>query len=113
MATRYDCTVEPGSDFVLTVTLQDSSGVAQDITGATVEMDFRETYDDPNTLMTATTTDYITVTGATGTITIDIPASVTALITQDGVYDILVTYLSTVKERVLEGDFIYAPRVTR
>ena len=115
-AAKHDFTLEPGSDFQATVVLQDSDGNAQDITGAIVEMQVRETYDSNATLIDATSVGIgaeITVTGATGTIAIDVPGADTEDIIVSGVYDIQVTYLSGVIERVLEGRMVLSPSVTR
>lgn len=115
-AAEHNFYLEPGADFQATLVLQDSDGNAQDITGASVLMHVRETYTSPDTLLVASSqgaSPEITVTGATGTIVIDVPGADTEDIEVSGVYDVVVTYTTGIIERVLQGEMLLSPAVTR
>ena len=92
-AANYEITVEAGTTWQLVLTLYDSSNALIDLTVAL---------------------GGITLGGVAGTITIDRSATQTsALKFTAGVYDLEIQSSTGEVTRVLQGDFIVSPEVTR
>jgi len=114
MAGRFDFECEQGATFTRNIILKDSSGSVIDITGATADMQVRETVQATSIIVELSTSNgRIVVDGPNGQLTLTIAASDTASITISGVYDIKVTYVSGTIDRRLEGEFVLDPQVTQ
>lgn len=111
MATISNLFINQDTDFTTTVTVNDSSGAALNLTSYTALAMLRKTYQST----TATTfTSTFAADRTTGQITISLTDAQTALL-EDGryVYDLVVTDNSGIKTRVVEGIATVTPGVSR
>lgn len=109
-AGKLDFYIEKGTDWLRTITVKDSDGVAVNITGYTVRGQLRETHDaSTKTDFTMTITD-----GAAGTFTVALTDTVTEGIEYNtGVYDVELVNLSGNVQRLLEGSVSLSDEVTK
>lgn len=121
---RYDIVVDQGSTFRKTITWKDSSGSAVNLTGYTARMQARTTMSASSTIVQLTTANGgITLGGSAGTIdlyisdtdTAEFPTAVPSGFSDAlvGVYDLELISGSGDVTRLLHGDFIVNPEVTR
>lgn len=126
LAGKYNMTCQQGSTFSRTLEIEqpdleaDPTGNTYedyDLTGHTARMQVRRTIDSANFLLELTTENgSITINPAPPAINqilINVSASVTASVSNSGVYDLEIISPSGVVDRVLEGEFILSPEVTR
>lgn len=111
-AGKYNMLVQAGVTYNQTITLKNEAGVALDLTGATVASMIREQYTDLAPVATFTCTVLVPATAGKFNISLT-PAQTSAIAVQKGVYDIEITYLSGVKDRILQGNVIISPEVTK
>ena len=77
-------------------------------------MQIRENHSSPTYIIELTVGSGITITGATGQVSITITAGATATIPSGTyVYDIELVAPNTTVQRLLEGKFVVTPEVTR
>ena len=89
MAATYDFEIEQGANLVLSFVWKDSTATPIDLTNYTARMQIRKSKSATATQLDISTSDYITLGDALGTISIDVPASVTAALDfTSGVYDL-------------------------
>jgi hypothetical protein len=121
---RYDISVDQGSTFRKTITWKDSSNTVVNLTGYTARMQVRPTYSSASATVSLTTANGGVVLGGTsGTIQLYISATATAAIPTAspsqfsdafiGVYDLELVSPSGDVTRLLNGDFVVTPEVTR
>ena len=86
----YHIVMEQGSTFSRVITYKDSSGDLVNLSAHTARMHLRKSVDDSVTVLELTTENgRITLGGASGTITLTVSATDTALLNAvDGVYDL-------------------------
>jgi len=111
MATISNLFIDQGADFTTTVTINDSTGSALDLTGYTALAMIRKTYQST----TATTfTSTFESPRTSGQITISLTDTQTAAL-EDGryVYDLVITNAAGSKTRVVEGIATVNPSVSR
>ena len=111
MATISNLFIDQGADFTTTVTINDSTGSALDLTGYTALAMIRKTY------QSATSTTFTSIFDSdrtSGQITISLTDTQTAAL-EDGryVYDLVITDSSGTKTRVVEGIATINPSVSR
>lgn len=113
-AGTYHMKIEKGSTLSLVLTYADANDTAIDLSGYSARMQIRKRMNDSNAILEATTENgYITLGGNAGTVTISIPASVTATLDAvEAVYDIELVNGSIVT-RLVEGTVEVSPEVTR
>jgi hypothetical protein len=106
-------TCQQGSTFTRRLVYKINKEVVN-LTGYTARMQVRESHSSPTFIVELTVGNGITITGATGQISITITAGATATI-QPGtyVYDIELVAPNTTVQRLLEGKFVVTPEVTR
>lgn len=114
-AADYDILIEQGSTFILPIVWKDSNGVAINVTGYTARMQVRKTVKSTDILISATTENgRIVLGGATGAVTVTIPATITDDITvKSAVYDLEMVSASGVVTRLIQGAVTISPEVTR
>lgn len=114
-AAKYDMVIEQGADFVLPIIWQDATEAPLNLAGYTARMQARATVTSPIVLIDASTTNsLITITPATGTVTISIPAAQTAQFGwSNAVYDLELVSASGFVYRLLEGAITVVKEVTR
>ena len=111
MAGYAELTIEQNADFTTTITVNDGTGAAQNLTSYTAAAQMRKSY-------YSTTANSFTVTisnAANGEITMAMTSANTANLTPGRrmVYDLLITSPTNVKTRVVEGIATILPSVTR
>ncbi len=110
MAALSNIYIDQGSDFQTVISLTDSNGDALNLTGYSALAQIRKTHGSTTiaaTFTTALTTD-------SGQVTLSLADTVTAAMTSGRyVYDVLLTDGSGDKTRVLEGQAILTPGVSR
>lgn len=114
LAGVYNIRCDQGSTFqrIITVTQAVSGDTYEpvDLTGYSARMQIRKKFGG-TLLIELTDGDGLTLSGAAGTVTIDMTAAQTAEITRSGVYDLELVIGSTVT-KVLRGQFILTHEVT-
>lgn len=111
----YNLFVPQGTDWSLTLIYRDENKNPKNITGYSVSMQARRSYDHPDKIVDLSTpSGGITIDGPNGKITIKLTSAQTgALRVFQGVYDILITDTAGEKSRLLMGSFEVLPAVTR
>lgn len=113
LAGLLDITIEQGATFNLEFLYQDQNGDPIDLTGMTARMQLRRQFNSPDALLNMTTENgRISLSGTSGTITLNISATDTASLTGSGVYDLELVN-GPVVNRILEGSYSICPEVTR
>lgn len=109
-AARYNILIQKGSTFHKQIVLRDDNSLPIDLTGSTIMGQIRETID------AATSIPFTVVvpTPTNGTFTLTIPDETTAGITYaKGVYDLEIHYPDNTVDRLLQGNVVIDPEVTR
>ena len=110
MAIISNIFIDQGSDFSLTVDVQNALGNALDLTGYTIAAQMRKTYGSTNASATFSTSHN----GANGQVVMQLTDSVTAALDAGRyVYDLNITSGAGDKTRVVEGQATVTPGVTR
>jgi hypothetical protein len=112
-AGAYDITCEQGVTFNRTLTVKDSNGDARDLSTYTARMQVRRTTGSSDTIVELTTENSRISLNSSGQITLSLPATVTASLTDGGVYDLEIEDSEGNVERVVEGIFVLDLEVTR
>jgi hypothetical protein len=106
-------TCQQGSTFTRRLIYKINNEVIN-LTGYTARMQIRENHSSPTYIIELTVGSGITITGATGQVSITITAGATATIPSGTyVYDIELVAPNTTVQRLLEGKFVVTPEVTR
>ena len=110
MAALSNIYIDQGSDFTTVISLTDSNGDILDLTGYTALAQIRKIHGSTTLAGTFTTS----LVANTGQLTLSLTDVVTAAMTSGRyVYDVLLTDASGDKTRVLEGQAILTPGVSR
>jgi len=110
MAALSNIYIDQGSDFTTVISLTDSNSDALNLTGYSAIAQIRKTYG--STTIAATFGTALTTT--TGQLTLSLTDAITAAMDSGRyVYDVLLTDASGDKTRVLEGQAILTPGVSR
>lgn len=110
MSASYNIVCEQGATFNFIFTIKNDE-TPWNLTGYTATMTVKPFISSTTTIVSATTSNYITLGGATGQVTVTIPASVTtAFPSGSHDYDLTLNSGGTVT-RVLEGKFVVTPGV--
>lgn len=116
-AGRHRIKCEQGTTFRLVATYKDDSGDPVNLTGYSARMQVRRSHASDSTLLDLASTGgspRITVAGSTGVITVTVPASITAELPAGRfVYDLEIISGGGEVTRIIEGDFVVDPEVTR
>ena len=110
----YNFTCEAGSTWKRSVSIKDSAGALMNLTGYTARMQVRRRIESTSVLIELTTTNgAITVSPTLGRLNLVLTATQTATLSQSGVYDLEIVSSGGEVTRMLEGQFIVKPEVTR
>lgn len=115
-AGNHNFIMEQGATFKRDIFVKDSAGNPWDLTGYSARMQIRQTVDDPSTLLDiSTATGEITITAASGLVTIEVPATTTETLswTGDAVYDLELEDGSGFVTRLIQGKVTLSLEVTR
>ena len=115
IAGTYNINCDQGATLSRTITWTDSARNPYNVTGYTARMHVRTLANAASTLVELTTENSrISLGGTAGTITLTIPATVTANLTPGlYVYDLELVSGSNVVSRLIEGNFKVKAEVTR
>lgn len=109
MAQISNLYIDQGCDYSVTVDVTDATGEPMDLTGYTAEAQIRRTYSSLTTTATFTTS-----VATNGTVTISLTnTQTTAIESGRYVYDLNITDTNDNTTRVIEGQVIITPGVTR
>lgn len=110
MASIANLYIDQGTDYSITVDVTDSAGDVQNLSGYSASAQIRKTYSSSSITETFTTS----VSEAAGQVTISLTDTQTSNIEAGRyVYDLLVTSAGGQTTRVIEGQAIITPGVTR
>jgi len=110
MAILANIFIDQGTDFSITVDVTDSAGDVLDLTGYTSSAQIRKTYSSSSVSETFTSS----ISAAAGQVTLSLnDTQTTGLESGRYVYDLNVTSLGGQTTRVVEGQAIVTPGVTR
>ena len=110
MAILANIFIDQGTDFSITVDVTDSAGDVLDLTGYTSSAQIRKTYSSSSVSETFTTS----ISAAVGQVTLSLnDTQTTGLESGRYVYDLNVTSDGGITTRVVEGQAIVTPGVTR
>ena len=107
---KYNLNIDAGTTFVLTVTVENT-----DLTGYSARTQFRTNVTSSNFVYEGTTGngDIVITDAVNGVFTLTISATDTAALSKTYVYDIEIESAGGVVTRVLRGDVVVRPQVTR
>jgi hypothetical protein len=111
-AATYNLTCEQGSTFVKKFTITTSAGAARDLSAHAARMQVRPDVESTTKLLDLTSSAGDITLNSSGVIEVTVSAANTAALSQGGVYDVEIE-LSSVVERIIEGDFNLSKEVTR
>ncbi len=112
MAIIANIFIDQGADFSVTVNVADVDGTTLDLAGYTAAAQMRKTYESTST--TATFTTAISSPTTDGQVTLSLTDTITNAISPGRyVYDLVVTSGGGLKTRVVEGQAVVTPGVTR
>ena len=110
MASLSNIFIDQGTDFSITVDVTQSDGAALNLTGYSAAAQIRKTYGSSNVSAVFTTS----ISAAEGQVTISLTDTQTSGLTAGRyVYDLNITSGSGITTRVVEGQAIITPGVTR
>lgn len=113
MAKKYDLSIDKGSKYERTVSVQDDEGNARDLTGYSARLAIAKSYAVPTPVITLTVGSGITINAALGLVTFLLTDEQTdALTIRSGVYDLKIESVGGVEERILQGGVVLLPQVT-
>jgi hypothetical protein len=115
MAVSYNTVIDQGADWYLTVTYENPNGTPINLTSYTAALQLRSLPSDTTAVLTLTTANGgIAITAATGVVAIHATANQTRVI-DDGVYyyDLEITSPLSVVTRLVQGQVVVSPEVTR
>lgn len=115
VAAKYNLKMEQGATFLRTLSLTDDAGDIMNLTGYVARMQVRSSVTASSTILDMSTTgNYMSLDGPTGTITINVPATVTSTLTTiNSVYDLEIESSTNVVTRLIEGSITLDLNVTR
>ena len=114
MSQTINWTVGQGETWSLNLTWKDSSGTPVNLTGYSARMQARETYAATSTVLSLTSGSGITLGGTAGTIGISVGAATTAAIgAATYVWDLEVVSGGSAVTRLVQGNLVVTPEVTR
>ncbi len=112
MAIIANIFIDQGADFSITVDVSDVNGNQLNLAGYTAAAQIRKTYE--SSTLSATFTTAISSPTTDGQVTLSLTDTITkALSPGRYVYDLIVTDGSSISTRVVEGQAIVTPGVTR
>lgn len=124
----YDITIEQGADWRLVITWKDDKAAPMDLAGFTARMQVRESFASKVKVFELTTENgQITLGGADGIVTMELPAAITAAVAinptkttwidgkqaQQLVFDLEMISPAGAITRLIQGSALFVPEVTK
>jgi hypothetical protein len=115
MAVQYIVEIDQGADWFFNVTYEQPAGTPVNITGYTAALQLRSLPETPTAALSlATGGNGITITGLAGLVAVHATAAQTgAIISGDYYYDLEITSQAGVVTRLVQGQALVNPQVTR
>lgn len=114
MAVSYNVSIDQGADWYLNVTYDNPNGTPVNITSYTAALQLRSLPESATTVLSLSTGSGITITGASGLVAIHATATQTRAIDEGTYYyDLEITSPAGVVTRLVQGQAIVTPEVTR
>lgn len=115
MAEIYELNINQGSNLSLEIALKNADGTPLNLTGYTARMQLRASYTSPQVIVELTTENgRLVITPLTGLVTLLLSAATTAaLVAKTYVYDLEIVSASGFVTRMLQGEAVISPEVTR
>lgn len=114
MAVQYIVEIDQGADWFFNVTYENPAGTPVNITSYTAALQLRSLPESTTAVLSLATGSGITITGASGLVAVHATAVQTgAIIAGDYYYDLEITSPQGVVTRLVQGQAIVNPQVTR
>jgi hypothetical protein len=114
VAVSYNVSIDQGADWYLNVTYDNPNGTPVNITSYTAALQLRSLPESATTVLSLSTGSGITITGASGLVAIHATATQTRAIDEGTYYyDLEITSPAGVVTRLVQGQAIVTPEVTR
>ena len=114
MAVQYIVEIDQGADWFFNVTYENPAGTPVNITSYTAALQLRSLPESTTAVLSLATGSGITITGAAGLVAVRATAAQTgAIIAGDYYYDLEITSPQGVVTRLVQGQAVVNPQVTR
>lgn len=114
MAVQYIVEIDQGADWFFNVTYENPAGTPVNITSYTAALQLRSLPESTTAVLSLTTGSGITITGASGLVAVHATAAQTgAIIAGDYYYDLEITSPQNIVTRLVQGQAVVNPQVTR
>jgi hypothetical protein len=114
VAVSYNVTIDQGADWYLDVTYDNPNGTPVNLTSYTAALQLRSLPESATAVLSLSTGSGITITGASGLVAIRATATQTRAIDEGTYfYDLEITSLQSVVTRLIQGQAVVTPEVTR
>jgi hypothetical protein len=114
MAVQYIVEIDQGADWFFNVTYENPAGTPVNLTSYTAALQLRSLPESTTAVLSLATGSGITITGAAGLVAVHATAAQTgAIIAGDYYYDLEVTSPQGVVTRLVQGQAVLNPQVTR
>lgn len=114
MAVQYIVEIDQGADWFFNVTYEQPAGTPVNITGYTAALQLRSLPESTTAVLSLTTGSGITITGSSGLVAVHATAVQTgAIIAGDYYYDLEITSPQGIVTRLVQGQALVNPQVTR
>lgn len=114
MAVSYNVTIDQGATWYLNVEYDNPNGTPVNLTGYTAALQLRSLPESATAVLSLSTGLGITITGATGLVAISATATQTRAIDEGTYYyDLEITSPAGVVTRLVQGQAVVTPEVTR
>ena len=114
MAVQYIVEIDQGADWFFNVTYENPAGTPVNITSYTAALQLRSLPESTTAVLSLATGSGITITGASGLVAVHATAAQTgAIIAGDYYYDLEITSPQNIVTRLVQGQAVVNPQVTR
>jgi ABC-type nickel/cobalt efflux system permease component RcnA len=114
VAVSYNVTIDQGATWYLNVEYDNPNGTPVNLTGYTAALQLRSLPESATAVLSLSTGSGITITGATGLVAISATATQTRAIDEGTYYyDLEITSAAGVVTRLVQGQAVVTPEVTR
>jgi hypothetical protein len=114
MAVQYIVEIDQGADWFFNVTYEQPAGTPVNITSYTAALQLRSLPESTTAVLSLTTGSGITITGASGLVAVHATALQTgAIVAGDYYYDLEITSQNGIVTRLVQGQALVNPQVTR
>ena len=114
MAVQYIVEIDQGANWFFNVTYENPAGTPVNITSYTAALQLRSLPESTTAVLSLETGSGITITGAAGLVAVQATAAQTgAIIAGDYYYDLEITSPQGVVTRLVQGQAVVNPQVTR